>query len=233
MRKTLYLLPGLLCDASVFAAQRAALAGDYDVRVPDFFGLDSIQSMAEHVLSMAPQTFSVCGFSMGGRVALQMMRVAPQRIARLCLLDTGPTAASAAEPAARQPLLDLASTQGMAAVAKAWLPPMLHPARRNDAALVGPLTEMVLRASPQVFAKQVRALLTRPDAMPLLEHFRLPVYVVVGRQDEWSTLAQHEDFARLIPGAKLIVIENSGHFTPVEQPQTLTQILRDFMREPV
>jgi pimeloyl-ACP methyl ester carboxylesterase len=231
MRETLYLLPGLLCDAFTFEQQRAALADDYDVRVLDFFGLDSMQSMAEKVFADAPEKFSVCGFSMGGRVSLQMMRMAPHRIQRLCLLDTGVTAAGPGEPAARQPLLDIAASGGMPAVAAAWAPPMVHPARRADPQFMGPLNAMVCRATPEIFTGQIRALLARPDATPLLASFKLPVYVVVGAQDEWATPAQHEAFARQIPGAKYIVIENSGHFTPLEQPQVLTRILREMMQE--
>ena len=228
-RETLYLLPGLLCDAVTFEPQRAALAGEFDVRVLDFFGLDSMQAMAAHVLAQAPQRFSVCGFSMGGRVALQMMRMAPERIERLCLLDTGVTAAGPGEPAERQPLVELAQRHGMAALAKAWLPQMVHPARRNDPQILGALTAMVCRATPEIYAGQISALLGRLDATPLLASFDLPVYVAVGRQDEWSTLAQHEEFAGLIPGAKLVVIEDSGHFTPFEQPDELTRILREMM----
>jgi pimeloyl-ACP methyl ester carboxylesterase len=129
-------------------------------------------------------------------------------------------------------LLDLAATRGMAALADAWLPPMVHPARRNDAFLA-PLKAMVRSVTPEVYAGQIRALLGRLDATPLLPTFKLPVYAVVGRQDEWSTLAEHEAFAKLIPGAKLVVIEDSGHFTPLEQPDALTNALRDFMHEPV
>lgn len=231
-RETLYLLPGLLCDAFTFEQQRAALAGEYDVRVPDFLGLDSMQAMAEKVLADAPETFSICGFSMGGRVALHIMRIAPRRVRRLCLLDTAVAAAGPGEAAARQPLVDLANTRGMKALCDAWLPPMVHPARRADAKFMAPLEAMVQRATPEIHAGQIRALLGRLDATPLLASFKLPVYVVVGRQDEWSTVASHEEFARLIPGAKLVVIEDAGHFTPVEQPAALTNILREMMREP-
>ena len=233
MRDTLFLLPGLLCDAFTFERQRAALADEFDVRAPDFFGLDSMQSMAERVFAQAPEKFSVCGFSMGGRVALQMMRMAPHRIERLCLLDTAVGAAGPGEAAARQPLLDIAAANGMQALADAWAPPMVHPARRNDPQFMAPLNAMVCRATPDIFTRQIHALLTRPDATPLLASFKLPVYVVVGRQDEWSTPTLHEEFAKLIPGAKFIVIEDSGHFTPLEQPAELTRILRALMREPV
>ena len=228
-RPTLYLLPGLLCDASTFEHQKRALEGDFDVRVLDFFGLDSMTAMAQRVLDDAPARFSVCGFSMGGRVALQILRLAPERLERMCLLDTGVVAPGPGEPAARQVLVDLAYKEGMGAVCAAWLPPMLHPDRRKDPAFMGPLGDMVRRATPDIFAGQIRALLGRPDQTPLLSSINFPKVVAVGRQDEWSTVAQHEDFAKLIPNAKMVVIEDSGHFTPVEQPEVLTAILRDMM----
>ena len=231
-RETLFLLPGLLCDAFTFEKQRAALADDHDVRVPDFFGLESLQAMAEKVFAQAPEKFSVCGFSMGGRVALHMMRMAPERVRRLCLLDTHVGAAGPGEAAARQSLVDLANSEGMTALAEKWAPPLVHPSRRGDAQFMGALFDMARRATPPIFAGQIRALLGRADATPLLGSFKLPVYVIVGRQDALSTLASHEEFARLIPGAKLRVIEESGHFTPLEQPGALTAILRAFMREP-
>ena len=228
-RPTLYLLPGLLCDAYTFEHQKRALEGEFDVRVLDFFGLDSMTAMAQRVLDDAPARFSVCGFSMGGRVALQILRLAPERLERMCLLDTGVVPPGPGEPAARQVLVDLAYKEGMDAVCAAWLPPMLHPDRRKDPAFMGPLGDMVRRATPDIFAGQIRALLGRPDQTPLLPSINFPTVVAVGRQDEWSTVAQHEDFAKLIPNAKMVVIEDSGHFTPVEQPEALTAILRDMM----
>ena len=228
-RPTLYLLPGLLCDAYTFEHQKHALEGEFDVRVLDFFGLDSMTAMAQRVLDEAPARFSVCGFSMGGRVAMQILRLAPERLERLCLLDTGIVPAGPGEAEKRQVLVDLAHKEGMDAVVTAWLPPMLHPDRRNDPAFMGPLGDMVRRATPEIFEKQIRALVNRPDPTPLLPTINFPTVVAVGRQDEWSTVEQHEDFAKLIPGAKLVVIEDSGHFTPVEQPEALTAILRDMM----
>ncbi len=229
-KAVLYLLPGLLCDAAVFEPQRAALSDAYDVRTLDFFGLDSMTAMAERVFAGAPETFSVCGFSMGGRVALRMMAMAPTRLARLALLDTGVTPAAPGEAEKRQVLVDLARAKGMGALCEAWLPPMVHPKRRTDAAFMAPLIAMTLRATPDIFEGQIRALLNRPDARPLLPTIRCPTLVCVGRQDEWSPVAQHEAFAAAIPGAILEIIEDSGHFTPLEQPQALTAALRRWMQ---
>jgi len=229
-KETLYLLCGLLCDAYTFARQKAALGDRYDVRAVDFFGLDSMESMARKVLDDAPARFSVCGFSMGGRVALKIMELAPERVARLCLLDTGVGPVAEGEAEKRQVLIDLAQAKGNSALLDTWLPPMLHPTRQKDPAFIGPLGEMICRATPAIFARQQKALLTRSDARPLLPKIKIPTYVVVGRQDAWSTIEQHEAFARDIPGAKLVVIEDSGHFVPVEQPDQLSAVLGEMMQ---
>jgi pimeloyl-ACP methyl ester carboxylesterase len=231
-KETLYLLCGLLCDAYTFARQKAALSDHYDVRVIDFFGLDSMEAMARKVLDDAPPRFSICGFSMGGRVALKIMDLAPERVARLCLLDTGVGPVVEDEAKKRQILIDLARAKGNAALIGTWLPPMLHPKRQKDPSFIDPLGEMICRANPEIFARQQKALLTRDDARPLLPKIKIPTYVVVGRQDAWSTVEQHGAFAREIAGAKLIVIEESGHFVPVEQPEQLSALLAQMMQVP-
>lgn len=225
MREQIVLMPGLLCDGSVFTHQIAALSRHADVKVADFSQADSIEGMARVALGLFEGPVSLIGFSMGGRAALQAIRLAPARVKRLCLMDTGATPAREGEPAQRQPLVDLAYREGMAALAAKWLPPMVHVDREADAALIGPLTEMVKRATPDQHARQINALLTRPDARPVLAGIRCPVLVMVGRQDRWSTLAQHEELAAAIPGAELSVIEDAGHFACTEQPEAVTAAL--------
>ncbi|MDT8264185.1 alpha/beta fold hydrolase, partial [Roseomonas sp. DSM 102946] len=158
-RRTVVLVPGLLCDASVWVPQRHSLERDYDVLVPDLWGLDSIEAMAGAILDMAPERFALAGHSMGARVALAILDRAPERVERLALLDTGVHPRRPGEAAKRQELVDLAHAQGMAALAERWLPPMVHPQRAGDPALMRPLAEMVCRATPEIFGKQVRALL--------------------------------------------------------------------------
>jgi pimeloyl-ACP methyl ester carboxylesterase len=216
---TVFLLPGLLCDEAIWADQREALG---DVIVPDFRYVNSIEAMAQIVLDAAPERFSVAGHSMGGRVALEVYRMAPDRVERLALLDTGIHPRGATEEAKRGELVDLARSQGMAAMAARWLPPMLHP---DHSALLGPLTKMVLRSTPDTFANQQRALLDRPDARAVLGGIRCPTLVLCGRQDIWSPVAQHEEIAASIPNARLVIVEHCGHMSPVEQPEAVTKAL--------
>src|SRR3954454_18216551 len=222
-------LPGLLCDASIWAAQVDALKPYAEVQVADFSQQDSLTDMARSALAMSDGPVVAVGHWMGGRVALEMVRLAPERIAKLALLDTGAHARGPEEPAKRQLLVDLADQKGMGALADSWLPPMVDEARVRDAGLMEPLRAMVLRASPDQHRRQIRALLNRPDAKPLLPTIACPTLVMVGRQDRWSPLAQHEEIAAAIPNARLVVIENSGHMTPVEQPEQVSRALLDWL----
>lgn len=228
-RLTLYLLPGLLCDASVWAAQVAALSDVADVRTPDFLGFDSITAMAESVLAGAPPRFAVAGHSMGARVALEIVRLAPERVDRLALLDTGTHPRRPGEAESRQVLVDLAARDGMTALAAKWLPPMVHPDRAADGAFMAGLRAMVERATPAIFAGQIRALLERPDAETGLAAIQCPVLIGVGRQDAWSPPAQHEAMARLIPHASYVVFEDSGHMAPLEAPEAVSLALRKWL----
>jgi pimeloyl-ACP methyl ester carboxylesterase len=214
----------LLCDAQVWSHQRAALREFAEVVIPDFRYARSIPDMAQRVLDRAPDRFSIAGHSMGGRVALEVFRMAPERVERLALLDTGIHPRKPGEEAGRQELVELARREGMEALAARWLPPMLH---RNHAALRAPLTEMVKRSTPETFENQQRALLDRPDARTVLSAIRCPTLVLCGREDAWTPVGQHEEIAALIPGSKLLVIEECGHMSPVEQPAAVTNALRE------
>lgn len=228
MRPRIVFLPGLLCDAAVFAVQTAALARHAEVAVADIAECESITAMAAKALSLFEGPLSLVGFSMGGRAALEGVRLAPDRVERLVLIDTGATPARDGEAAGRLELVDLAHRSGMAALAARWLPPMVHVDRETDASLITPITAMVERMNPTIFARQVRALLGRPDARPGLGAIRCPTLVVVGRQDRWSPLAQNRKLAEAIPGARLAVIEDSGHFSPIERPEAVARALVDF-----
>jgi pimeloyl-ACP methyl ester carboxylesterase len=235
-RAAVLLLPGLLCDHTIWQAQADGLADIADVSIADFSQHDDLTEMARAALAMvAPdplgRRLDVVGHSMGGRVAFEVWRIAPERVRSLVVLDTGAHPAGPHEPASRQLLLDVCAKEGMEALAAAWLPPMVHPDRRDDPAIMAPLTAMVMRATPEVHAGQIRALLGRPDATPLLATITVPTLVIVGRQDEWSPVAQHEQITAAVAEARLEVVEHSGHMLTVEQPEAVTRLLRHWLVE--
>ena len=232
-RRRVLALPGLLCDDLVWATQARALRAIADVTIADLSRPDDLAEMADAALAAmdgrTDEPIDVVGHSMGGRVAFEIWRRAPERVASLVVLDTGVHPAGPDESRLRQPMLDKAATGGMRALADAWLPPMVHPDRRSDAEFMQPLREMVLRATPEQHARQIRALLHRPDATPLLGTITVPTLVVVGRQDEWSPVAQHERIAESIAGSRLEVIEESGHMVTLEQPDIVSAMLADWL----
>lgn len=227
----LLLLPGLLCDRAAWAPQVEAFAPT-GVTVADYGDADRITAMAEIALFQAPPRFALAGHSMGARVALEVWRLAPERVERIALLDTGVHPVAEGEAAKRYVLRDLAYEKGMGAVTEAWLPPMVHPDRRDDEALMAPLRAMVQRFTPKRFEGQLEALLNRPEAEAVLPTIAVPCLIGVGRQDAWSPVAQHEAMAVKIPHAQLVVFEDAGHFAPVERPKAVNAALEAWLDLP-
>ena len=225
----LFLLPGLLCDSEVWRAQIDVLGRDRRVVSAEFLDPPSMEAMARAVLSFAPRRFALAGHSMGGRVAMEVTRLAPERVERLCLMDTGAHAVRNHEAVSRGELVAQARAKGMEAMIDSWLPPMVGEAGRADPALMGRLADMIRRGDPELFARQQTALLTRPDAEAHLHEIRCPTALIVGRQDGWSPVEQHEAMAALIPGATLTVIEDCGHMAPMERPEAVTSALQDWL----
>jgi pimeloyl-ACP methyl ester carboxylesterase len=232
--KTLILIPGLLCDASVWEPQAGVLARHRRVEIADHGTLDSLGAMADAILAKAPPRFAVAGHSMGGRVALEIWRRAPGRVESLALLDTGaaPLAAGEAgekETAGRWRLAGVARSQGMRAAGEEWLKVMLHPARAADRDLIERILAMFERKSPGIYEAQIRALLSRPDARTLLAGITCPTLVLCGREDAWSTPAQHEEMAAQIAGSRLVIVPESGHMATLEQPGAVAAAFADWL----
>ncbi|MCC2113842.1 MAG: alpha/beta hydrolase [Hyphomicrobiales bacterium] len=226
---TLVLIPGLLCDAVVWQHAVDRFEPEMRVSVADLSSQDSITDMARDTLAANPGPLCVVGHSMGARVALEMYRLAPERIEKLALLDTGVHPRVESEVARRKYRVDLAYSQGMSALAADWLPPMVHPDRHGDAGLMGALTAMVERMTPELHERQIRALLNRPDASTMLAEITVPTLVLVGREDAWSPVDQHAEMAEILPDAQLVVIEDAGHFAPIERPEAVTAALERWL----
>jgi len=223
-----------MCDQTVWQQQIDALSDIAVCACADYGSLDSITSMAEHVLRSAPERFSIAGHSMGGRVALQVYRLAPHRVAHIALLNTGssPLPAGAAgedETRKRWELVALAKSQGMQAMLQQWLPPMIDSRRINDAVLVNAIIEMMSRKTSEIFAAQVQALLARPDASAVLEQIRCPALLLTGREDGWSGPAQHAAMAEKIVGSQLVIVPDCGHMSMMERPAEVSAALRSWL----
>lgn len=230
-RPNLLFLPGLACDAAVWAHQTRHFSRLGNVHVADYGASDSLPEMARVAMEGATGRFAIAAHSMGGRVAFEIVRNAPERVAALALLDTayrprGAGEAGERELAERMSLVKIAETQGMRAMACAWMQKMVHPDRLKDEPLIQSILDMFDRKTPEIFRAQVMALLDRPDATAVLGTICCPALVLCGREDAWSPVPQHEEIAARIPGSKLEIIERCGHMAPMERPDEVTVALQ-------
>jgi pimeloyl-ACP methyl ester carboxylesterase len=224
----LILTAGLLCDATIWNPVAERLGDPDPVTIRSFDGFSSITTMARALLADAPERFALAGHSMGARIALEVVRLAPERVTRLALLNTGvhPTRPDEAEKRGR--LVALAREQGMAALADVWLPPMMG-SGIDDAALMVELRAMVERQTPESFAGQIAALLDRPDAESVLASVAVPTLLIAATADQWSPIAQHEAMRALLPSAQLVVVQGAGHMAPVEAPDAVAIAFEEWL----
>ena len=231
------LLPGLMCDHTFWQPLLAALPQSLPGHVIDYADADTITGMAEAALAAAPPVFSLAGHSMGGRVALEVVKLATARVQKLILMDTGylPRAEGEKgelEKAGRMALVDIAKTQGVRAMCTEWVKGMVRPDRLTDAALIDSIVAMFERKTAAQFARQQNALLTRPDASPVLAALKIPCMMLCGAQDSWANVAQHKAMQALAPHASLRVIEGAGHMVLMERPEPTIAAIRDFLEQP-
>jgi pimeloyl-ACP methyl ester carboxylesterase len=233
-RPHLILLPGLLCDHALWEPQIAALSDACVPWVADLTRDDSFASMAARVLAEAPaQRFALAGLSMGGYVAMEIMRQAPGRVTRLALLDTRATLDTPEETARRHDLMRLAQTEGgFTPITTRMLPLLVHPARVKDEPLIRVIREMAERIGAEVYVRHQNAIMSRPDFRPDLRRIGCPTLVLCGREDALTPLEKHEEIAQLIPTARLAIIEQCGHLSTLERPYEVNVALRDWLVGP-
>jgi len=229
-RIPLLLLPGLLCDERLYAAQVAGLSDRADTVVGEFAGAESLGEMAERVLQQAPAAvFALAGLSLGGYVAFEILRRAPERVARLALLDTTPDPDGARQRRSRLNAIARAGEPDFERAMVRLMHLLIHPDRLSDRSVTGVLDGMARSHGVDVFVRHQRAILARPDSRPLLPTLRMPTLVLCGRQDRITRVALHEDMAATIPGATLAVVEDCGHLSALEQPAAVTAHLRRWL----
>jgi len=230
-KTSLILLPGLLCDAALWAAQVEALADVAVCQVADLTRDDSIAGMAERVLAEAPPgPLAVAGLSMGGYVALEIVARAPERVARLALLDTNAHADLPEQSERRRALMDWVPEGRFAEVPPALLPNLVHPARLTDDAVAGTVLEMAERVGPDAFLRQQTAIMGRADRCESLGAIRCPTLVLCGADDALTPPEAHEAMHRRFPRAlPLAVVPDCGHLSPLERPEPVSAHLRTWL----
>ena len=225
MTMPLVLVPGLLCSARLFAPQIAALWPHGPIMVADHRRAQTMDEIADHILADAPPKFALAGLSMGGYMAFAMLRRAPDRIAKLALLDTSARADTPEQTAARERLIGMAEAGQLADVVALLTPRFLHPSRHRDEALRRVVRPMAEETGSEAFVRQQRAIMSRPDSRPLLSAIRCPTLVLVGDGDELTPPALAEEIAAGIPGARLEVVPDCGHLSTIERPNQVNAAL--------
>jgi pimeloyl-ACP methyl ester carboxylesterase len=225
----LVLVPGLLCDAALWAHQIEHLENIAECTVGDTRHDDSIAAMAARILQGAPETFALAGLSMGGYICFEIMRQAPERVAKLALLDTAAQPDDEERRRHRAELMKLAEIGEFKGVAPRLLPQFIHPERLTDGTLTDAIMDMTQRVGRDAFLQQQQAIMGRVDSRPTLATIRVPTLVVCGREDILTPLARAEEIADGIAGARLCIVEECGHMSTMERPQAVTVLLRDWL----
>lgn len=228
-RIPLILGPGLLNDARLWEHQVRHLADIADIRIVDTTKDSSLIDMAKRMLDDAPPKFAYAGLSMGGYMAFEMLRLAQDRVLKLALLDTSARDDVPEKAKYRKELIAAAEAGDFESVKTASLPVLLHPDRVDDPAYADIARGMCDRIGPAVFVQQMTALLNRRDSRDILGDLKVPTMVLCGRQDMGTPLEMSEEMARMIPDARLCVVEDCGHLSTIEQPQAVTALLRDWL----
>jgi len=220
-------LPGMMCDARLFAPQVAELGGQVVISTAQ----DTVTAMAQKVLDDAPRTFALAGLSMGGIVAMEVMRLAPDRVASVALMDTNPKAEHPDVAAGREPQIAKVHAGALDRVMREEMKPQYLTDGPHRAAILDLCMDMAAGLGAQAFINQSRALQSRPDQQDTLRQARCPALILCGRDDALCPVHRHELMKQLMPHATLQIIENAGHLPTLEQPDTTTTALQRWLED--
>ncbi|WP_299945729.1 alpha/beta fold hydrolase [uncultured Ruegeria sp.] len=233
MIEPLVLLPGLMCDARLFEAQITALSHDRAVTVAPITGGERIEEIASGLLDQLPHRFALCGFDLGGGVALEIVRRAPERVTRLCLLATDAQVDTPLIAAGREELIVGALTGQLDEVMRKVIgSDMLAPGPRRIP-ILNDVLQMAEALGPDVFVRQMRTQQRRPDQHGTFRRIRVPTLVICGAHDVEIPVRRHAFIADLIPDADLRVIDEAGHFPTLETPETVNALLQGWLQVPL
>jgi pimeloyl-ACP methyl ester carboxylesterase len=230
-RSPLVLLPGLLNTARLWRYQVETLSDIADATIPELWHHDSMAAIAQSVLAAAPPTFALCGFSMGGYVAFEIFRRAPERVERLALMDTQAAPDSPEAARRRHDFIEQTRIGRFHGVHPKLLPQLVHPSRVEDPEVTQPILDMATEVGGDGFIRQHTAILGRADSRPLLVDIEVPTVVMAGRDDQPTPLHRAEEMAADIANARLVVFERCGHMAPLEKPAEVSAELRRWLTQ--
>ena len=219
MAEPLIFLPGMMCDARLFASQIASLSTRFPVGFAPIHDHNNVQELAATVLANAPTHFALAGLSMGGIVAMEVVRQAPERVSRLALMDTNPLAEPQDRQALRGPQIDRVRAGELRKIMREEMKPNYLTDGPNTGAILDLCMAMAEALGPEAFCQQSIALRDRPDQCATLETYDRPALILCGEDDTLCPTERHELMASLMPNARLAVIEDAGHLVTLEQPQ--------------
>ena len=225
----LVLVPGLLCSARLYGTQIAALWPFGQVAVADHRRDANMAAIAARILKDASPRFALVGLSMGGYIAFAMLRLAPERIAKLALLDTSARPDTPEQTAGRKTQIAMANAGRFDEIPALVIPRFLHRNRQHDERLTAIVRQMAEETGPDAFVRQQNAIMTRPDSRPLLASIACPTLVLVGDGDEATPPELNQEIAGGISGAKLAVVRECGHLSTLEKPEAVNAALADWL----
>lgn len=225
----LILLPGMMCDARLFAPQIAVLQDSIRISVPLPVSAPNMAQLAAEVLADAPDCFALGGVSMGGILAMEIIRQAPQRVTHLALIDTNPFAERDEVKARRTPQMDAVRDGRLAAVMRDEMKPSYFTHRADNADLLDLTMAMATDLGPDAFIAQSLALRDRPDYEGTLRHVTCSTLILCGRHDQLCPVERHEAMKAMIPHARLCIVEEAGHLPTIETPGIVTTALQELL----
>lgn len=229
-KEPLILLPGTLCDHRLWGYQVQHLADIADISIGDLTKDDTIKGMAMSILANVPEKFALAGLSLGGIVAMEVVHQAPERVTNLALFNSNPNGPKPEQIEAWEKFIVMIDEGKFSEITERFLlPNLIHKKRLADKRLKATICDMAETVGPEAYKRQLKAVASRSDKTDKLKRIQCPTLLLVGREDAVCPVEFHKQMSHLIPNSKLVVVEDCGHLSSMEQPEVTTLYLRKWL----
>lgn len=230
MSEPIVFLPGLLCTEALWGHQIGALSGEREMLVGDLTQDDNFPAMAKRLLDQAPSRFALAGLSMGGYLAMEIMRQAPDRVTRLALFSTSGDADDEEKKDRRAVTLKAAAEGKLASVSRLMLSTLVHPTREGVPSVGGVFLKMAEAVGPEAFAMQQKANMNRPENYDVLAKVKCPTLLVCGEDDVLTGPDVMKKMHEAMPHAAAVILDECGHLLPLEKKSAVTALLQYWLQ---